>query len=168
MTDVTIDACVMRSAGITEDVQAIAARTTLDEVYKSSACVLADTQLVAEWEKHESTYAISWRAAMETQARIINVSCNDDRWGLKGRIEALDCSRSACALKDVHLVMTALTFSSFIVSSERASRGIFVQLALGCDALLEVYWAHPDEYSVISKVCNGMTGRSPTWSLAYS
>lgn len=168
MADVIIDTCVLRGAGETDNVNSIACRSILDAVYDADCLVIADDILRAEWDDHASCYSLRWRAALESQARLITVSLAEANWvPFDQALTYLDASNAVCARKDAHLVLTALRFRAFVVSSERASRRVLGRLALYFDALFEVAWAPTDQVVRIKAVCRRTVQIPRDWYLYW-
>ena len=168
MKDVIVDANIVRAAGTTDCQQSIAARSILDLILHSKHAVVADKTLLTEWNKHQSSFAIEWRAALESQARLVEVTIHPyllDAFHLAA--QRLDYSNRACASKDSHLVLTALGTFSIVVSSELASRGVFSRLAVWFDALYEVLWVHPDCYNSLRSVINDGNRPPDVWRLCF-
>ena len=168
MADVIVDACVMHSAGETENIQAVDARSLLDSVMTSGASVILEDRLEREWSAHSSGYALRWRAALESRSRIVRTKLREASWvPFEISLGYLDFSNAACARKDGHLVLASLHFRAIVISSEVASRNVFTHVSKYFDALCEVRWSHPSDFRRIELVCSRRMASPQEWFLTY-
>lgn len=168
MADITVDACVLRSAGRTDVDIAIGARRILDEAQRASVVVIVDDRLQAEWDRHASSYAIEWRAAMESAGRIFVVNRPSVYEGaLRIALDYLDPGSAKCAWKDRHLVLVSYAHSTVVVSFEKASRNVFSVLARRLDFLSVVPWAGLGDLDGVCRVLQG-DAVPDSWFLCFS
>jgi hypothetical protein len=169
MSDVTLDACVLRSAGLSSSDRSVAAREVLDAVISERRQVVFDVRLMEEWRKHASTYGERWLAAVETKGMLVPVSISERQFAaIQAASKYLDASNYVCAMKDAHLVVTALCYFTILVSDERRSRGVFTKLARRLDCIGEVCWVSASDSARIREVI-GRRMRAPCeWFLVHA
>ncbi len=106
----------------------------------------------AEWDKHESLFAIQWRVAMTNlqKLRHVNEEAQEDlRLAIEGHSD--DPNVVALMLKDAHLLEAALATDRRVGSLDDTVRGHFGRLAAKLELLRAIMWVNPaieDEQAV--------------------
>lgn len=150
-----IDASVASAAGQTMHPRSFRSREFLSEVLKISHRAVMTPTLTQEWDRHQSLFALRWRAEMRTQDKIIDLAGVEDEQ-LRRQVVI-----SAAVEKDLHLIEAALATDKTIVSlDDRAAAQLFVEATkeiVWVNAVSEgghaIYWlragAHPvDEWKL--------------------
>ncbi len=87
--------------------------------------------LAGEWDKHQSLFALRWRAEMRSQAKIVDI----------GVVENADVrsqvTLSPAVMKDLHLVEAALATDKLVVSLDDRARA-----ELRVEATRDVTWVN--------------------------
>lgn len=100
--------------------------------------------IAKEWEKHNSTFAQTWRVSMVNLRKLVNL----DNQTLPAIREAIEehCDDEhirAIVLKDCHLVDAALAADGRIVSDDEQVRGHFASFASRIKSLQTIVWVNP-------------------------
>jgi hypothetical protein len=109
-TRLVVDASVASAAGQTLYPSSFRSREFLAEVLKISHRIVMTAALAEEWDKHQSLFALRWRAQMRSQAKIIDFV---DVENVDVRSEV---TMSLGVMKDLHLVEAALATDKLVVS----------------------------------------------------
>lgn len=98
----------------------------------------------AEWDKHESAFALQWRLSMMKlkKLRPVKDELHEDLRDAIGT-HSEDQNVAEIMLKDAHLIEAALATDRRIVSLDEAVRGHCRRLAATFDILQRVVWANP-------------------------
>lgn len=169
MTELVIDACILRSAGYGTDDMSRSSRELLETVLDADCYVATSVDLEKEWMKHAGKIALAWMAAMESKGKILHVVvAGGMESGLLAAIDRLNESHRRCAGKDVHLILLSLQAFALIVSHEKASRGVFSSLSHTFDSLADVYWVYPDLFLRHGVMYGGLRACPSTWALSHS
>ncbi|MEW6219041.1 MAG: hypothetical protein AB1634_05820 [Thermodesulfobacteriota bacterium] len=107
---IVIDASVARAAGSAEHPVSTACRDFLIQILRICHRVVMTVEIAEEWKKHQSGFALRWRAAMESKRKVVRPSVAELPSGLREQAEALPLPprRMSALLKDLHLVEAAL------------------------------------------------------------
>lgn len=139
-----IDASVARSAGETEHPVSSACRQTLTSVLKICHRMVMCKEIDVEWRKHQSGFALKWRAAMQSKGKIVRIEIPKDS-ALPEKLEGLHVGEKGikAMLKDIHLIEAAMQTDLRIVSSDEAARKLFRAASEHIDELKPIYWVNP-------------------------
>jgi len=120
-------------------------RDCLMEISDHRHRMVMTPELRAEWDRHQSNFALQWRASMQRRGRVIPVDAAlDDK--LRDRIEAIaetEQQREAIA-KDLHLVAAARLPDRTILSLDEAMRHLLRRASRQVRELRPIVWANPD------------------------
>jgi hypothetical protein len=114
-------------------------------------------ELGGEWDKHQSLFALKWRARMRRQAKIVDI-VDVDNANVRTQV-----TMSPAVMKDLHLVEAALATDKLVVSLDDRARA-----ELRVEATKDVTW--------VNAVADGghaiywlRTGANPVerWKLGY-
>jgi hypothetical protein len=143
---IVVDASVGRAAGEPVSVHASSSRcrlflqAMLDGNYKMAL----NNPIKIEWDKHQSNYAMTWRAAMARKGRIQRVSNNqshDLRHAIQGF--SLDRNIGEIMLKDAHLLEAAQASDQRVASLDETVRGHFRRLCKTFEEIGPILWTNP-------------------------
>jgi hypothetical protein len=141
-----IDASVARSAGGAGATFPASkhCRDFLLQMRLRSHRVVFTEPVYAEWKKHESTFARTWRASMVARKMLVRSQVPEDPVLRDELKEAGETERGRSAMtKDAHLIEAALAMDRTVVSLDDAVRALF-GAATKCVAVLrDVIWANP-------------------------
>jgi len=97
-----VDASVASAAGHTLRPSSFRSREFLVEVLKISHRIVMTAALAEEWDKHQSLFALRWRANMRSQAKIVDV-VDVENADVRSQV-----TMSLALMKDLHLVEASL------------------------------------------------------------
>lgn len=139
-----IDASVAKSAGETEHPVSSACRQTLISVLKICHRMVTCKESDVEWKKHQSGFALKWRAAMQSKGKVVRIEIPKDST-LPEKLERLAVPEKGkkAMLKDLHLIEAARQTDSRIVSSDEAARKLFRAASEHIDELKPIHWINP-------------------------
>ncbi|MBI5442586.1 MAG: hypothetical protein HY900_15395 [Deltaproteobacteria bacterium] len=143
---VVVDTDVAHAAGETQHPISRACREVLDTILGVCHRVAFDTRGSAEWKRHESGYALRWRAAMQSRGKVLRVAAPETS-DLSHLVEetGLSPKRNRAVLKDLHLVETALAVDKAIVSMDEFVRAALGEIAPLIPCVGDVVWVNPAE-----------------------
>ena len=98
----------------------------------------------AEWDAHQSLFAMQWRVTMMNLKKLRPVqdeNLEELRKAIKGHSD--DQNVVAKMLKDAHLIEAALATDRRIASGDRNARGHFGRLATTLDSRQRLNWVDP-------------------------
>lgn len=128
MSDLVIDADIMRAAGESEHPHSRNARDLLEAVRGSGHRLVQSPAIKSEHDKHSGKFAMLWRASMISRKRWVQVDCLEDPVLRDALVEALPAnaiSKEVAVLKDAHLLECAASADRRIVSKDRTARDLF-------------------------------------------
>ena len=116
-----VDASVASAAGQTMHPTSFRSREFLGEVLKISHRIVMTTTLAAEWDRHQSLYAMRWRAEMRTRKKI-------DIADIQNEEVRRQIPLSKATQKDLHLIEAALSADKIVISlDDRAQAALCVE-----------------------------------------
>lgn len=89
------------------------------------------TLLAHEWDKHQSLFALRWRAEMRSKAKIVDIA-HVENPDVRAQVII-----SAAVMKDLHLVEAALATDKVVVSLDDRARA-----ELRVEATREITWVN--------------------------
>ena len=139
-----IDASVARSAGETEHPVSSACRQTLTTVLVICHRVVMCKEIAAEWRRHQSRFASSWLAAMQSKGKVVRIELPKNST-LNEKLDQLDVSENdkKAMMKDLHLIEAARQTDLRIVSSDEAARKLFRAATEHMGELSPIHWVNP-------------------------
>lgn len=153
-----VDACVLRSAGLSGKPTPSECRAVLDEIRKAGETVAVDLDLLNEWRKHQSRYSSAWITSMFSRKLVKKVdkfSGKSD--SIVNAVDKLMEPDRSIASKDIHLVKIAVDYSYRVVSSEKRCRASFHKASVHCCEISKVFWIQP----VDADCCRVISGLMP-------
>lgn len=99
----------------------------------------------AEWKKHESNFARTWRRFMMERRKLFFVAVDSGN-DLRSRIEDVASSKKdrEAMLKDCLLIEAAMATDQTIISLDEIVRRLFALASPNVRALREIVWVNPD------------------------
>jgi hypothetical protein len=141
-----VDACVLRSAGVSGKPTPSECRAVLDQIRNVGKIVSVDASLLQEWRKHQSRYASAWIVSMFSRKLV------DKRDGFSGKAMSVENAVSrlvepglSVATKDIHLVKIAVDCGYCVISNEKKCRAAFHEASVHCREISKVFWIYPSE-----------------------
>ena len=126
-----MDASVASAAGQTLHPSSFRSREFLVEVLKIGHRIVMTAALAGEWDKHQSLFALRWRASMRSQAKIVDIVSSENT------VVRSQVIMSPAVMKDLHLIEAALATDKLVVSLDDRARG-----ELRVEATKEVTWVN--------------------------
>jgi hypothetical protein len=143
-----IDTCVVRASGQkkSKNKNSRYCRKLLDEILRICHRVVITDDIVSEWDKHESSYAVRWRSRMKDRRKIVDVQYAQGK-KVRSRIthrtrKHSDRTREAI-IKDIPFVEAALASDLVIISLDDEAKRLFRELAEKMDVLGSIIWMNP-------------------------
>lgn len=136
-----VDADIARSAGLSVHPVSKGSRETLDGILKNEHEAKFCKTLLGEWKKHRSNYASTWFTSMFSKKCILIIE-HKNQTKLLIQNSTLTENEKAIADKDSHVVDSALSGNSIIISNDITARAAFSNLATQHKSLSVLYWAH--------------------------
>jgi hypothetical protein len=109
--------------------------------------VVISEDIDKEWKKHQSSFALKWRVAMEQKGKVENLGRLDCET-LKNRIQALALQKTSARRqmqKDALLVVAAQAADRVIVSLDNEARDLFAEHAKQLRTPRGIEWRNPVE-----------------------
>jgi hypothetical protein len=138
-----IDADIARAVGFSQHPVSSTSRALLETLMASKNIGIAfNRHLLAEWKKHNSTFARTWLSSMIGQRRFCLIE-TAARAEIEVQNAAISENQKQIAAKDAHLIDIALVSGKFIASNDKAARTVFC-LVSGQTAFFNgITWAVP-------------------------
>lgn len=135
-----VDASVASAAGQSQD--SFRSREFLQEVLKISHRIVMTASLAKEWDRHQSLFALRWRAEMRSRAKIVDIA-DVENPEVRSQVRM-----TKAVAKDLHLVEAALATDKIVVSlDDRAAADLCVEATkdiVWVNAVVEgghaIYW----------------------------
>jgi predicted nucleic acid-binding protein len=139
-----IDASIATAAGRTDHPVSKAYRDFLEGVRTICHRVVMTREISAEWNRHQSIFAASWRSSMFARRKVAQPEVGPNEM-LRTSIQNSGLTEKECAaaLKDAHLVEAALESDFRVVSLDETARAVFRKAAPRVGPLRPVLWANP-------------------------
>lgn len=144
---IVVDASIARSAGTTEDPVSVRCREFLQTMLHVCHRVVMTSDLMREWQKHQSTFTVTWLAAMRRRRKVVTVIPNADKQTLLAvAIQESDLpkKRRDALTKDCLLVVAAWEADHLIASRDDRVRGLFASLNSHVPGISSLVWVNPD------------------------
>lgn len=140
MSDIVIDADIMRSAGTSEHPQSSNARKVLDAIWDAGHRMVQCTPIKAEHDRHQGRYASIWRVRMISKKRWVHWDYVEDVELRNTLVAALpetgSSAKEQAVRKDAHLLEAATATGKRIVSKDATAKDLF---RLACPNLRLAY-----------------------------
>jgi hypothetical protein len=128
MSDIVIDADIMRSAGTSEHPNSSNARKLLDAVWDAGHRMVQCAPIKEEYDRHQGRYASLWRTKMISKKLWVHWKYKEDKDLRRVLVDALpdgSLARDLEVLKDAHLLEAAAATDKRIVSKDATARNLF-------------------------------------------
>lgn len=138
-----VDASVLFAAGTSKAPVSSTSRAHLEMMERRGFGAAINQPILDEWNKHQSPWARKWRLRMTDRRLLIPVKpyiFRDLRIAIQTYLE--DNARPV-ALKDVHLVETALQADHIVVSLDESARNLYCFLVDYERNLARIFWLNP-------------------------
>ena len=125
---VVVDADVLRAAGSTEHPTSRLARLALEAIRAGKHRLVLCEPLEQEYKRHESQFAVRWRANMVARKQTYRWEHVEDSGLRKLLVEALPedaTGQHKAVLKDAHLLEAAAATGQRIVSKDARAKALF-------------------------------------------
>ncbi len=162
-----IDACVARSASISNDLQAKCSREVLQIVLDQKHWAVFSQPLREEWERHQSRLSLIFLSRVISSRRYIEVKHQPNR-GLMVEIRGTLMSPKVLAIveKDVHLVDAACHTGKIIVTFDRGSFKHLRAMTPAVPRLRPLIVANPEAaHEPVLQWLGGKSEPLPEWRL---
>jgi hypothetical protein len=143
-----IDASVARSAGDAKatDPISIACRDCLETIRKVCHRMVITTEISAEWNRHQSSFASGWRRWMISKRKFVRLAptLDPELYDAIGQLITIE-QQQAAMLKDTLLVEAAVSSDKIILSLDERVRRLLVVVAPKVRAVGELIWVNPSK-----------------------
>ena len=146
MVALVIDASIARATGEVTSRSDLSRSLhhLLNAIQAGSFYVVFDSELKAEWARHQSNFARTWRTKMfsSKRLRILDVDADAE---LRTSCEAIALSdvQFLALWKDFHLVELALATDKRVLSTDQRIAEILHPLARNIKTLRKICWVNP-------------------------
>lgn len=136
MSDIVIDADIMRSAGTSVHPHSRNARDVLDVIREAGHRMVQCAPIKNEHDLHQGRYASLWRAKMISRKQWVHWKYVEDTKLRETLVAALpepvSAKKERAVLKDAHLLEAAAATDNRIISQDTTAKGLF---GLACPTL---------------------------------
>jgi hypothetical protein len=145
-TKLVIDADVASSSGETEHPTSIHCRQFLQQVLSLGCRVGMTDELRAEWNLHQSTFALNWLVTM-TSKKLVEELEGVENKSLRDALFEAGSTQSLRRelLKDAHLLEAAIAFEKRVASRDDRARSRFADISRTNPVISKVCWVNPDK-----------------------
>lgn len=144
--NLVIDASVARASGGKEAIHPTskATRDFLQAVLTICHKIVMTPAIRAEWDEHQSNFALKWRSSMVARKKLIQLNV-EEQPGLRQQVELenIPQGQKNAMFKDCHLIEAAMNTDRRIISLDDAARNLFVELSLSVTDIQDVLWVNP-------------------------
>lgn len=143
-----IDADIARSSSLAPKPRPQNCRRFLLSVTENNHLLVMSPDLIAEWNKHQSSFARRWRRKMYGRKKVRVVRPEHDAQLCQRAEEAGESIRQRHAIfKDFHLVEAARATDERIASMDETMRGLLSKAATkkGVQELRSIVWVNPNK-----------------------
>ena len=142
-----IDANVARTSGAKPTDQAAKrCRDFLLKVLSLSYRIMMTPEIICEWNRRQSPFALKWRSAMARSNKVCGVKKSPVDEEFRNKIEdaAEQKNQIPAMRKDFHLLEAARISDQTIISLERRVRRHFAYVAQHVDEIGDIVWVNPN------------------------
>ena len=136
-----VDASVLRAAGTSAHPTSSACGELLMQVLHVCHHAAFNASLVKEWECHGSHFSMTWRAAMTSRGKMVDLKIWIPVWKRPSRRSPENCIH--WLVRTIHLVALAIARGQCVVSLDGKARGAFRQASSTDKRLEDVMWVDP-------------------------
>ena len=142
-----IDACIARSSGLKTAVDPVACncRDFLQKVLGICYRVVMTQPISEDWDKHQSLFALTWRASMTARKKLVPPPGTVLNYKLRNKIykATRDANQRREMAKDFYLIEAALATDRIIVSRDDSARRLFSGITERVGDLKSLIWVNP-------------------------
>lgn len=142
-----IDADVAQASGDEDatDPRAIICRDILMEVRTQNHRIVMTKQINDEWKRHQSHFALEWRASMDARRRVVRIVTSEQSQ-LQRRVTNTisNIDDTEVMLKDFHLLQAALETDKTIISLDETVRTLFAKVSQLVGEIRDIIWVNPE------------------------
>lgn len=144
MSDIVIDADIMRSAGTSENPHSGNARRALEAIWKAGHRIVQCRPIKEEYDRHQGRYASLWRTKMVSRKRWTYWNYAEDvalRHTLVAALpETAGTSQERAVRKDAHLLEAAAATDKRIVSKDSKAKILFQHACPNLGMHRHIHW----------------------------
>jgi len=141
---IVVDASIAQSAGLTEYPLSRSCREFLERLLEVCHHVVMTAEIREEWKKHQSDYAVKWRASMVARKKLcVSHPTSDSVMGESIKRAGLSEESEAALRKDAHLVEAALAADLAVASRDEKARDLFRIIAKHWGRIRPIVWVNP-------------------------
>jgi hypothetical protein len=144
---IVIDASIARSAGPRNGTFPLSkdCRDFLEAVRESEMFAVFSQEILQEWKKHQSNFAVEWRTSMMAKRKILYFKDSLVDEILRNRIEKASPNEQifAIMLKDCRLLEAALATDKNVASLDDKVRRHFSTICPQIHEIREIVWVNP-------------------------
>lgn len=139
-----IDADIAHSAGESQHPDSSNCRKFLESVHDNKHILIMTGAIREEWNRHQSRYSRRWRKLMFSrgQFEIVRIDENEKIEKILSDF-GLTETQEKIALKDSHLIDTAVKSDKIIASADDTARNVFSIAAIKAKILKNLIWVNP-------------------------
>jgi hypothetical protein len=146
-----IDASIARAAGGKSAIQAQSkdCRDCLQAMLEHRHKMVMSAELKAEWDKHQSRFAKTWRSQMLARRRFVALQTPLNASLIKTISDCIDevtetIPQREAGMKDIHLLEAALLSDQRVLSlDDNTARKIFARVAQKLPDMTQLIWVNP-------------------------
>ena len=134
MSDLVIDADIMRAAGVSEHPVSSNARLILESIKSAGHRMVHTPAIIKEHKRHQSRFARTWRASMFSRKLHAPKNASEDAELRKHLVHAQNVESpndETAVLKDAHLLEAAAASDMRVLSKDTTAKRLF-QKAVHC------------------------------------
>lgn len=134
-----VDADIARSSGTTEHPVSRNSRESLEFIKENELKLAICPTLMKEWKEHRSLFARKWLASMFARKQVLTICPSSET---RNRIYQTKISDKEVniALKDAHLIDSALHVDKVILSNDDNARKVYCIISDTFQELKEIRW----------------------------
>ena len=121
-------------------------RDFLLKVSSLSYRIMMTPEIICEWNRRQSLFALRWRGAMARSNKVCGVKKSPVDEEFRNKIEdaAEEKNQIPAMRKDVHLLEAARISDQTIISLEKRARRHFAYAAQHVDEIRDIVWVNPE------------------------
>lgn len=102
-------------------------------------------QINAEWKRHQSHFALEWRASMDARRKVVRiVTSEESQLQRKLTNTAENVDDIEVMQKDFHLLQAALDTDKTIISLDESVRTLFAVASQQVGEIRDIIWVNPE------------------------
>jgi hypothetical protein len=152
-----VDACVARSAGLTDHPVSAACRTCLEAILEICHKVATTVEIKEEWDRHMSNYTRKWRRSMAARKKALVPVAPDP---ISLRMQDFSSKSQIEIAKDLRLIESAFAVDRIIVTNDNALLDALRETEEGQKLLSAVVWINPVSDPRAIEILQTMAGLS--------